>query len=100
MPSSFATNQAKVSLELQMKSSRSTKPTSIEFATFVVTQDLRKMTVQPSHISAMSTESLFNPPPLDISTRIQTLIKGVSCMLLDQSSMGATWWDYAVEEWI
>jgi hypothetical protein len=35
-----------------------------------------------------------------VEREVQTLIKGVSCMLLDQSSLGATWWDYAVEQWI
>ena len=35
-----------------------------------------------------------------VEREVQTLIKGVSCMLLDQHSLGATWWDYAVEQWI
>jgi hypothetical protein len=35
-----------------------------------------------------------------VEREVQTLIKGVSCMLIDQHSLGATWWDYAVEQWV
>jgi len=35
-----------------------------------------------------------------VEREVQTLIKGVSCLLLDQNSLGPTWWDYAVESWI
>ena len=35
-----------------------------------------------------------------VEREVQTLIKGVSCLLCDQQSLGASWWDYAVESWI
>jgi hypothetical protein len=35
-----------------------------------------------------------------VEREVQTLVKGVSCLLLDQQSLGATWWDYAVELWV
>ena len=34
-----------------------------------------------------------------VERSVQTLIKGVSCLLRDQSSLTSKWWDYAVEHW-
>ena len=75
MPSSFETNQEKVSLELRTKSLRSTKPTIIAYAIFAVTRDLLKMTAQPSHILATNTGSPFNLRLLDTNTRIPSSVK-------------------------
>jgi hypothetical protein len=35
-----------------------------------------------------------------VEREVQTLIKGVSCLLHDQQSLGPTWWDYAVDSWV
>ena len=35
-----------------------------------------------------------------VEREVQTLIKGVSCLLHDQQSLGSTWWDYAVDSWV
>ena len=35
-----------------------------------------------------------------VEREVQTLTKGVSALLLDQTALGSSWWDYGVESWI
>jgi hypothetical protein len=35
-----------------------------------------------------------------VERSVQNIIKGVSCLLCDQSSLTFKWWDYAVEHWV
>jgi hypothetical protein len=35
-----------------------------------------------------------------VEREVQTLIKGVGCLLLDQESLSSKWWCYAVQSWI
>ena len=55
-------------------------------------QERHGVTIQP----AASGHQHQNP----VEREVQTLIKGVSCLLHDQQSLGSTWWDYAVDSWV
>ena len=44
----------------------------------------------------MPDEQQQNP----VEREVQTLTKGVSALLLDQTALGSSWWDYGVESWI
>jgi hypothetical protein len=35
-----------------------------------------------------------------VEREVQTLIKGVGCLLLDQDSLSSKWWCYAVQSWV
>ena len=45
--------------------------------------------------SSAADEQQQNP----VEREVQTLTKGVSALLLDQTSLGPSWWCYAVESW-
>jgi hypothetical protein len=59
-------------------------------------------------VTAFMVEHGITPEPAAVAEQnqnpvereVQTLKKGVSALLIDQTSLGAKWWCYAVESWI
>ena len=60
----------------------------------LTTESLRAIRIHPDPAAV---NSQFQNP---VEREAQTANKGVAAMLIDQQSLGPTFWDYAIEEWV